>query len=129
MKIKTEELGSKYRIYDLAYTEPLRWARSGKEFIVNEANMKYVLNEKQLKDLDRGEFMFKVSVNRINQIYQTFGEDPVAFADVDIDDILKRLEEAEEKQKAVEEKLSKINAKLDGAVEAAVDGVTLTPKF
>ena len=121
MKIKVEDLGGKYRISELAYTEPLRWPESGKEFMVNYANMKFILNEKQLDALDKGEFSFNIPSNRIGHIYRIFGNDPNGFAELDVEEMQQRLEAVEEKQKEVEAKLAKIND--------AVDGMALTPKF
>jgi hypothetical protein len=109
MKVKIEDLGTSYRIYELAYTEPLRWP-TGEEFIVSYANAKYLFNQNQLHQLnnDSGTFLFNLSRSRISYAMKVFGGNPRMFAEEDIDGVIKEMQANE---------------------AAAVDGATLTPKF
>jgi hypothetical protein len=109
MKVKIEDLGTSYRIYELAYTEPLRWP-TGEEFIVSYANAKYLFNQKQLQHLQSNEFLFNLSRSRISYAMKVFGGNPRMFADEDIDEVIKEMQANE-------------------AAAVPVDGATLTPKF
>lgn len=120
MKVKIENLGNSYRVYELAYTEPLRWP-TGEELNIHSSNMKFLMNEKQLKELENGGYTFNVSVNRIGYLYRVFGSDPKMFAEVSVEETLKQISEAAEKQQGLE------TAAADAT--AVVDNATLTPKF
>jgi hypothetical protein len=80
MKIKIEDIGSAYRIYELAYVDPIKWP-NGQDFIVSYENIRFLFNERQIKELESGEIIFKVSSKLINNIFNIFKNNPKQFSE------------------------------------------------
>lgn len=83
MKIKVEEIGEIYRIYRLKESRPMRWP-SGEDLEIRDVNMKFLLNEKELKKLENGEFIFNISYSRIDGMMNLFKTDPKFIAEKDV---------------------------------------------
>lgn len=83
MKIKVEEIGEIYRIYKLRESRPMRWP-SGEDLEIRDVNMKFLLNEKEMKKLENGEFIFNISFKRIEGLMELFSTDPSFIAEKDV---------------------------------------------